>query len=110
VDEVDLRGRIAWPSPSLGYHHLPLVDVLPDRKGMPSWIDTAFVAARYREMLARGTDSVAEGFAGLPDPSAYPAVLHCAAGKDRTGIVSALVLGLLGVADEDIVADYALSQ
>jgi hypothetical protein len=35
-----------------------------------------------------------------------PTVLHCAAGKDRTGLVTALVLRLLGVADEDIIADY----
>ena len=35
-------------------------------------------------------------------------VFHCAAGKDRTGLVAMLVLGLLGVADEIIAADYAL--
>src|SRR5262249_48896723 len=39
----------------------------------------------------------------------YPAVFHCAAGKDRTGIVACVVLGLLGVSDDEIVADYALS-
>jgi protein-tyrosine phosphatase len=38
-----------------------------------------------------------------------PAVLHCAAGKDRTGLVTALVLRLIGVGDEDIVADYLAS-
>ena len=43
-------------------------------------------------------------------PDAYPLVFHCFAGKDRTGILTALVLGLLGVADDDIAADYALSQ
>jgi protein-tyrosine phosphatase len=37
-------------------------------------------------------------------------VFHCTAGKDRTGIVAALVLALLGVSDEDIVADYVLTQ
>ena len=34
---------------------------------------------------------------------------HCAAGKDRTGVISAVVLGALDVDDELIVADYALS-
>ena len=43
-------------------------------------------------------------------PTAYPLVFHCFAGKDRTGILTALVLGLLGVADDDIAADYALSE
>jgi protein-tyrosine phosphatase len=35
-----------------------------------------------------------------------PTLFHCAAGKDRTGVVAALVLGLLGVDDETIVGDY----
>jgi protein-tyrosine phosphatase len=35
-----------------------------------------------------------------------PAVVHCAAGKDRTGLVVALVLSVIGVRDEAIVADY----
>jgi rhodanese-related sulfurtransferase len=39
-----------------------------------------------------------------------PLVFHCAAGKDRTGLVAALVLALVGVGEEDIVADYALSE
>ncbi len=38
-----------------------------------------------------------------------PAVVHCSAGKDRTGIVSALVLWFAGVAEDDIAADYARS-
>jgi protein tyrosine/serine phosphatase len=39
-----------------------------------------------------------------------PAVFHCAAGKDRTGVVSALLLSLLGVREEIIVADYAATR
>ena len=37
-------------------------------------------------------------------------LIHCAAGKDRTGIVSALLLELAGVADADIIADYQVSS
>ena len=33
----------------------------------------------------------------LGDPASYPLVFHCAAGKDRTGVLAALVLDLLGV-------------
>ncbi len=46
----------------------------------------------------------------LSQPDNLPAVIHCNAGKNRTGIVAALVLAALGVADEDIVADYMLSD
>lgn len=37
-------------------------------------------------------------------------LFHCTAGKDRTGVVSAILLALVGVADEDIVYDYAISR
>jgi protein-tyrosine phosphatase len=43
----------------------------------------------------------------LSDGAALPAVVHCTAGKDRTGVLVALLLDLLGVAREQIVADYA---
>ena len=39
-----------------------------------------------------------------------PAVFFCNAGKDRTGAVAAMVLGLLGVDDETVAADYARTQ
>ncbi|MGH0035093.1 MAG: tyrosine-protein phosphatase [Myxococcota bacterium] len=39
-----------------------------------------------------------------------PVVFHCAAGKDRTGVISALLLSLVGVPEETIVADYAFSR
>ena len=45
----------------------------------------------------------------IADADAAPVVVHCVAGKDRTGVVCALTLSLLGVSDADIAADYALS-
>jgi len=45
----------------------------------------------------------------LASPDALPAVFHCTAGKDRTGVLSAIVLSLLGVDEPTVVADYALS-
>src|SRR5436190_2005958 len=46
----------------------------------------------------------------LAEPGAVPLVFHCAAGKDRTGVVAALTLSLLGVSDDDIATDYSLSR
>jgi protein-tyrosine phosphatase len=61
-------------------------------------------------MLAQGARRFAAVFRVLAGPDALPAVFHCAAGKDRTGLVAALLLGALGVEAHDIVADYALTQ
>ncbi|MHB1929434.1 MAG: tyrosine-protein phosphatase [Acidimicrobiales bacterium] len=109
ADEVNDRGRLD-ADPGLRYHHLPMFDVLPPAEELPLWERPEFVAAEYRRMLAAGSATVARVLELLADPAAYPVAYHCFAGKDRTGIMSAVVLELLGVADEDIVADYALSR
>lgn len=57
-----------------------------------------FLALHYREMLSRLLNREA------------PLVMNCSAGKDRTGLGSALLLSLLGVERETIIADYALSE
>ena len=59
--------------------------------------------------LARGGSGLRAAFAAIAsaDP---PIVIHCQAGRDRTGIVVALLLATLGVADHDIVADYCASD
>ena len=38
-----------------------------------------------------------------------PLVFHCSAGKDRTGVLAAILLSVLGVADDDVIEDYALT-
>lgn len=45
----------------------------------------------------------------VADRNRHPIAWYCAAGKDRTGVIAALVLSLCGVRDEDIVEDYSLS-
>jgi protein-tyrosine phosphatase len=103
--EVAEHGRIAWPTPGLAYHHLPMSGVLPDQEELPSWVETSYAASRYAELLGQRSEAVIEALAVLTDPAAYPALFHCATGKDRTGILSVLMLGLLGVPDESIVAE-----
>jgi protein-tyrosine phosphatase len=64
----------------------------------------------YLEHLASPTPMLPTVLRVLAAAAGRPTVLHCAAGKDRTGLVTALVLHLLGVADEDIVADYLATE
>jgi protein-tyrosine phosphatase len=61
----------------------------------------------YNQCLA--SESLVAAIRHIAENAGQPIVFHCAAGKDRTGIVAALVLGLLGVAEEVIVADYLAS-
>jgi len=40
----------------------------------------------------------------------HPVLFHCTAGKDRTGLITMLILGILGVEDQDIIANYEVSE
>lgn len=68
-----------------------------------------YLADRYRDMTDQGAAGLAAAVGVIADEQAAPVVVHCVAGKDRTGVVCALTLSLLGVADADIDADYARS-
>ncbi len=63
----------------------------------------------YECMLELGAHTVQEILAQLVDDEALPAIFFCMAGKDRTGFVAAVLLSILGVSDEDIADDFALS-
>jgi protein-tyrosine phosphatase len=55
-------------------------------------------------------ESLKSAFDVLALEGGLPAVFHCTQGKDRTGLLAALLLGSLGVVDEEIAEDYALSM
>ena len=112
---VDLRtpdeaeaSRFTDSFDDVAYHHLPMFDVMPDWEAGDPDAD-GYLADRYAEMLRSGQAAVARTLELLASEASYPLVFHCAAGKDRTGIVAAIVLEILGVDDEVIVGDYAMS-
>lgn len=65
--------------------------------------------AFYLQHLGSATSQVATVVRIVCAMAGRPVLLHCAAGKDRTGLVTALLLRLLGVDDAEIVADYLRS-
>jgi protein-tyrosine phosphatase len=109
VGELDERGQFPTHHLEVEYHHLPLTDVLPPDSDLARYAEPAFVTSRYLQMFDEGSESIARAVEVLASPGALPAVFHCSAGKDRTGVLAALVLGFLGVPDEVIIEDYALS-
>jgi protein-tyrosine phosphatase len=69
-----------------------------------------YLADRYLDMAEEGREGLGEALRFLSDPAHAPVVVHCFAGKDRTGVLTALTLHLLGIPDEAIAADYARSE
>jgi protein-tyrosine phosphatase len=113
-DVIDLRssaectteGRGPLSDEAMRFYHLPLFDgETPKSAGSidMTLTDRYFLLAEFaKRPIARVITTLAE--------TDSPAVYHCAAGKDRTGVVSAILLGILDVPDEIIVADYAATQ
>jgi len=101
------RGPLA-PEP-MAYRHLSLIR---DGEGeavaapAPAGED---LAERYLWYLEIGRRSLVDALELVSEPARLPLVFHCAAGKDRTGVLAALVLGILGVDDEVIVDDYVIT-
>jgi protein-tyrosine phosphatase len=84
--------------------HVPLFDAAAIGRLPPE------LAAVYRYMIDDCGAAIASAIGLLCRDGALPGLVHCTAGKDRTGLVVALVLEVLGVPDEIIAADYALSE
>lgn len=109
ASEVGDRGRFPVETVEVDYHHLPLTQSIPGTEEVPDWGEAEYVTARYAHLLKEGRPSIARAITLLATEGSLPAVFHCSAGKDRTGVLAAVVLGGLGVPDEVIVDDYALS-
>jgi protein-tyrosine phosphatase len=109
--ELEARGSYPIEALPVTLHHLPMIDAIWDLTDLdPDEPPERYLAARYREMLADGAATIAETVRILSRGENFPAVFYCAAGKDRTGVLAALVLDALGVEAESIVADYHLSK
>jgi protein-tyrosine phosphatase len=111
-NEIEQRGRFPVDTYPVAFHNLSVMDAVWDRElaresGLPP---AEFLHERYTEMLAAHGPRFADAVRLLAAPGAMPAVFHCAAGKDRTGLLAMLVLGALGVGRDDIVEDYALTS
>jgi protein-tyrosine phosphatase len=104
---------------SLTWHHVPLFDAVmrlqPTQSDDPPTSDAATslrdlpLDETYFRMLGDGA-GFARTFELFARPTDRPAVFHCTSGKDRTGMVSAMILDLLGVEDDVIADDYLLTN
>jgi protein-tyrosine phosphatase len=83
--------------------------LLAEQSG-PERRDFTTLDEAYFLLVDRRGPALAQAVRALLDPGALPAIVHCTAGKDRTGIVVALVLAALGVPDEVIAADFAATS
>jgi protein-tyrosine phosphatase len=78
-------------------------DLVPDK----SRVD---LVQLYGQLLTASPAEILAAVRVIADPSRRAVVFHCAAGKDRTGVLAAVLLDAVGVPAEAIAADYALTN
>ena len=109
-DELDRIGIGRLGGLDIRHVHVPTVDQALHTVRHPDWAPPDSVADIYLMMMRTGARAYRAALNTLAEPGTLPAVYFCMAGKDRTGVFSAVLLGLLGVSDQDIVDDYVLTH
>ncbi len=110
TNEVNRWGR--FDHHVVDFHHQPVFEEETTRlPPLPTFGDPEpdDKAAAYLVMAEEGAPAIAAALRVLAGGS-LPAVFHCAAGKDRTGILAALLLTALGVPEETVLGDYQLTE
>jgi protein-tyrosine phosphatase len=101
-DEYEVR---QWPyeldDPATARFEVPVLG------GLPVPPDQADLYLHMVEACGRGFTRAVRA---LADAGSRPILVHCAVGKDRTGLTVALALSAVGVADEAVLADFLLSN
>jgi protein-tyrosine phosphatase len=108
----DLRRDVErghWPSELNGFDGRVMEISLIGEQRRPVNPLNGGLAGFNRWVYETRGETIAEIVSALGAPLALPALIHCTAGKDRTGLVVALIHSWLGVPDETIAAEYALS-
>jgi protein-tyrosine phosphatase len=109
-DEVREQGRGPLPKLGAAYHNIPVIpeggsDELSRLVG-----DTGISGRRYLGYLGFGDESWIRMFQIFAEAGSHPILIHCTAGKDRTGVSTAFLLSVLGVERALIEADYVLTN
>lgn len=117
VSRIDLRTerelQRTGPGPavpqSVQYLHLPFIQW---QTGTPTGQEDPEGRLRdtYLRIIRESGGQIAKAVTTLAGGNGLPAVFHCSAGKDRAGICAAIVLGLLGVGEQEIMDDYSLTS
>jgi hypothetical protein len=108
-EEITRRGRVPEADYTYVHAHVEHSDWPVGEFPTPqSRVD--YLVERYLDLAELGGEGLGLALRTIADPQAAPVVIHCVAGKDRTGLVAAFTLYALGVGEDDIADDFALSE
>ncbi len=115
----DLRSEMEFtdepdPVPSISVPILGRYMANHERPDFASFVEhdhgVAFMRDMCLNMLHWGAPEIGSVIGSMAEPERLPVVFHCTAGKDRTGIVAAILLEVLGVDRETVLDDFELTN
>jgi protein-tyrosine phosphatase len=110
ADEVQRVGRGLLANEPARFINAPvLAGAMMEERRVEGELHDDYLATRYMQYLQGGGVAFVRAFQEMTVADNYPLIFNCFFGKDRTGVLAALVLGCLGVSYGQIVADYALT-
>jgi protein-tyrosine phosphatase len=107
-EEVQTAPNLLATHPQVRYINIPLFRAAPAVSAANNGTLTDLPTI-YRYMIDHCQEGIGEALTAIAEAKDGAVLFHCTAGKDRTGIVSALLLRLAGVATDDIATEYALT-
>ena len=108
-DEAERDGRGPLPELGVSYTHHPLLL----ERGFPPFTGGDVVerlSSTYQWLIHNSGPRVADAINAIAGANGSAVVFHCSAGKDRTGLLAAMILEVLGVDAESIRADDYLAN
>jgi len=112
LEETEGQGKWACGEHGIQYHHIPFPGgggnkkedqrQLKESVNLGEFYLNIINAKNFKKQITAALEIIAR-------PKSHPLAFHCAIGKDRTGILSAILLSILGVDDATIIEDYTLS-
>jgi protein-tyrosine phosphatase len=110
--EIERHGMGLLSETGIKFHNISfLTDDLDRKADEQRYKDSSNMSEFYLFLVKNKQfgQRVVEALEVIAAPENHPLVFHCAIGKDRTGLLAAFLLSALGVADKDVIEDYALS-
>ncbi|KAL9056509.1 MAG: hypothetical protein Q9162_002884 [Coniocarpon cinnabarinum] len=110
IEENVRKGRKIPTIEGVEYMYAPAFAEQPPQNQTPAYDKKQGFTHAYADILAHAQPSVKEILLHILNHPHSPLLIHCAGGKDRTGVVIALILSIAGVDDEIVAEEYALTM
>lgn len=110
TSEVERTGRGLLALEAHKFVNVPVLSNYEINEPREITFDEDYLSRRYLQYLDVGAPAFVRVIEEMTVPDNYPLVFNCFLGKDRTGVLAALVLSCVGVERSTIVEDYALTH